>query len=206
MKKRTIHSTTHPPTDPDIERYREEAAAARDQGRPHAPPPTPSVERPLESYQRPSPVPPPLYVVHETVEEVQRHEAWKRGLGDFLTYFDWSIYTILTFAYSVNEDDHARRVGEEFIEGFGSKAFAFIAAEKGDAGGRFHLHMLIGGLSEIAKNRGARRWHHGVVKKWEGYNPEGRAAWYVSKWPETSEFVGRLQRRTRRPRRKKKEE
>ena len=161
MKKK-IHRPTPPPTDPAIERYKEEAAAARGQGRPHPPPPTPTVERSVESYRATLPPPPPLYVVHETVEEVQRHEAWKRGLGDFLTYFDWDIYTIATFAYSVREDDHARRMGHEFVKVFGSKAFAFIAAERGDAGGRFHLHMLIGGLSEVAKNKGARRWRHGL--------------------------------------------
>jgi len=205
MKKK-VHQPTPPPVDPDIERYREEAAAARDQGRPHPPTPTPSTERPLESYDPTPPSPPPLYVIHESLEEVQRHKEWKQELGDFLTYFDWDVYTIATFAYSVREDDHARRVGQEFVEGFGPEAFAFIAAERGDTGARLHLHLLIGGLSELAKNKGARRWQHGVVKKWEAYDPRGRAAWYVSKWPESSEFVGRLQRRTRRPRRQQSQE
>jgi hypothetical protein len=201
IRKKRIHHTTPPTPDPDVERYREAKKAKKAAEQP--PTPSPSTAVPIESYQPTPPSTPPLYVIHETAEEVERHKAWKQGLGDYLTYFAWDVYSLLTFGYWVDED-RARRVGQEFVGKFGASAFAFIAVERGDAGGRVHLHLLIGGLRTLGKSKGGRKWEHGLVKSWSEYNPRGGAAWYVSKWPESSEFVGRLVRRTRRPTRRRK--
>ncbi len=122
------------------------------------------------------------------IEEVLRDREVTRGLGDFLTYLDWQVYAILTFAYAVGVD-FAAREGKGFTEMFSPEAFSFIAPERGDAGGLVHLHLLAGGLNGVAIEQGGRLWKHGLIKKWERYDPNGRAAWYVAKWPESSEYT-----------------
>jgi hypothetical protein len=93
----------------------------------------------------------------------------------------------------------ARRAIEEWIAKFGDRAFAYVAYEKGQAGGRTHAHALLGGLNGIAVRNAGRLWTAGQIKI-AAYNPNGGAAWYVSKEPEEGQLIGTPERRTRRAR------
>lgn len=188
MKKKVVKKKQ---IDPDVARYRDELVKHQKR----TPSPTPSREVPLEAFRASPPRPEPFFVVHESIAEVLNHRAWQQGLATWLTNFHFDIYTILTFAYVVSEDQ-ASTFAKEFVSTLGGESFAFIGVEVGSAGGRVHLHLLIGGLSSVMIEQGHRLWTRGVVKKWEPYDREGHVVRYVNKWPENSEVFGRLERHT----------
>ena len=153
-----------------------------------------------ESRTRPSVSgPTPLLADPTALRAAREYQRWQDELGSFLTYFDWQLYATPTFRFPVTFPQ-AKSAVETWIASFGVQAFAYAAYERGQAGGRTHCHVLLGGLvGEIAKTHAGRLWTHGDVKI-AAYDPQGRACWYLAKEPEEGQFIGRLQRRTRRPR------
>ncbi len=144
-------------------------------------------------------LPPPLLADPTALRAAREYQRWQEELGNFLSCFDWQLYATPTFRFPVTLPQATRAI-EEWVARFGDRAFAYCAYERGHAGGRTHAHVLLGGLvREIAKTHAGRLWTHGDVKI-APYDPRGRAAWYVAKEPEEGQFIGRLQRRTRRPR------
>ena len=92
----------------------------------------------------------------------REYRRWQDELGDFLTHFDWQLYATPTFRFPVTFPQ-AKSAVETWIAAFGPQAFAYAAYERGQAGGRTHCHVLLGGLiGEIARTHAGRLWSHGV--------------------------------------------
>lgn len=135
----------------------------------------------------------------DSLQRRHEYQKWQEELGNFLTDFDWQLYATPTFRFPVTFTQAQRVVGE-WVAKFGPQAYAFAGYQKGEAGGRTHAHLLVGGLvGQIAKTRAGRLWKSGNIKI-EPYDPNRGAAWYVSTFPEGGEIIGTLVRRTRRTR------
>jgi hypothetical protein len=133
---------------------------------------------------------------------VHRYEQWKKISGDFATYFDPQFYLHPTFKYPVSEAYFWRTV-EEYITGFGPQAWAIVGAERTPELGFLHAHLLLGGVEgAVAKNHVGRLWKHGNIEVFP-YDATKGGAWYATKVPEEVQIIGRPQRRTRRPRRRR---
>lgn len=141
----------------------------------------------------------------ENVKRLKHIETYDEAAERLLDRYHWVIYCTATFRHPVSLE-RFRRDAHEFIPRFGDQAFAYVAYERGKLGGRFHGHMLIGGLNRFARKRGYDLWRlnrgrqipgHGDIK-WERYRRHGGAAPYVMKdaqtEPETGEFIGNPRR------------
>ena len=127
--------------------------------------------------------------------------------GQFLSGFHWQFFATATFARPVCLAASSSAAAE-WIESFGSDAYAFVAHERGTAGDRVHCHALLGGIfshrSEIdrltAHTRLRERWTHGDLQV-QKYDPRRGAAFYLSKCPDDADIIGHLSKhRSRRKR------
>ena len=135
----------------------------------------------------------------DAFKEAKRRKDLVKTLGNFLTQFDWDLYATPTFRYPVTYPQ-AQRAVSEWVTHIGPQAFAYVAYEEGKAGGRFHCHVLLGGVGgEIAKTYPGALWRRGNINI-QPYDPQRGACWYVSKFPADGEIVGTLTSRTRRTR------
>lgn len=142
-----------------------------------------------------------------------------RELGDWLSRFHWQAFVTPTFRFPVKETQ-ARSAVEGWLRKLGSHVYAYVAYEEGKAGGRTHVHALIGGLVprgrdtatgihhlKLSLTRLRRAWRHGHEDvdgnvKVEQYDPRRGAAWYVAKFPYDGELLGGQPTRHRQRRRR----
>jgi hypothetical protein len=117
---------------------------------------------------------------------------YDEGWISHLWRFHWQLYAIGTFAKPVS-DEHARRAGEEFIQSLGEDAFGCVMWGEGAIGGRFHVHLLLGGVwkgrvntkswgtNQVALNIKLvkKKWPHGVMSKVERFDPSRRSTYLV---------------------------
>lgn len=152
---------------------------------------------------------------HDDAGEANYAE-WRRTLGEWLAGFHWQAYATLTFRVPATYAT-AATAAQSLLAALGPAAYGYIAYERGLAGGRTHMHALLGGLVvaagdhypphdgfphlAVALQRVATLWHRGNVKI-ERYNPRRGAAWYLAKFPESGEILGSPRRHHRRARRR----
>src|SRR6185437_12911854 len=133
--------------------------------------------------------------------------AW----GQFLSEHHWQAFGTLTFADPVN-DEQGRRAATAWLTRLQSMAelsphvYAFIGFERGPATDLVHCHLLLGGLLPRRGQRPGRsamrtlltiargEWQHGVLVEIEPYDPKRGGAWYVTKFPNGGEILGRMSR------------
>lgn len=151
----------------------------------------------------------------EDAGDVKRERQLVNALGEFLMGFHWQAYATPTFSIPVNTPQ-AKRAMERWLGALGPKAYAYVAYERGEAGGRTHAHALVGGLFDgarrrtglsiegLAVKRAERLWRRGNIKI-EHFDPKQGACWYVAKCPADGELVGELKRHRSRRRRSRKE-
>lgn len=125
-------------------------------------------------------------------------------LGVFLSGFHWQAYCTPTFKYPVN-GEYARRAAHKWLATLGPDVFAYVAYEQGKAGGRTHLHALLGGLGPspvthsglntraLAIKNVKRSWTHGDIQL-DQYDARRGACWYLSKFPNDGEIIGVMKR------------
>lgn len=124
----------------------------------------------------------------DEVEKASAYRHWQEELGSWLTRFHWDLYATPTFRFPVTYPT-AKATVERWITSLGPQVFAYVAYERGLAGGRTHCHVLLGGLHPLLTLRAGRRWRHGNITI-ESYDPHRGAAWYVAKVPEAGEILG----------------
>ena len=125
-------------------------------------------------------------------------------MGNFLSQYHWQFFATATFA-TPQTVEVARADVVAWLSALGSSAYAYVAFERGPAGGRTHCHALLGGLFRGAGNRAGLRtqtevlsqvreaWMNGVIVA-HPYDPSRGAAWYVSKFPADGEVFGVMRR------------
>lgn len=145
------------------------------------------------------------------VEERKYREAF----GDFVESYRWQVYATLTFKKPAGFE-WARRCSKWLVGRLGRKVYAFVALEKGVAGQRTHIHILLGWRSGkftdhqllLFRRWVQRNWDHGDQVKVDAYKPHGGAVQYSVKdsalLPEQGEFIGKPKKVRRRKRGKKK--
>jgi len=136
--------------------------------------------------------------------EGSRDRQLVEAMGTFLAAFHWQVYATPTFKVPANRH-HARQAAQRWIAALGADVYAYIAYEKGEAGGRTHCHALVGGLGAIptthsglnvralAIKKVGRAWKHGDIKI-DSYDSTRGACWYLSKFPSDGEIVGQMKR------------
>ena len=139
-----------------------------------------------------------------------------RALGDWLAQFHWQVFATPTFRFPVGREQ-AHMAVDAWLRKMGPDVYAYVAYEEGKVGGRLHLHALIGGLVPrdaggkgihhlaLSLKRLRRAWRHGHEDvdgnvRAERYDPQRGAAWYVAKWPDEGELLGRPKRHRQRHR------
>ncbi len=138
----------------------------------------------------------------EGLRTAHQYSQWQKVSGDFATYFDAQFYLHPTFKFPVSESYFWRTI-HEYITGFGPNAWAIVGAERTPGLGLLHAHLLLGGIeTEVAKSHVGRLWKHGNIEVFP-YDASKGGAWYATKFPEEVQMIGRPQRRTRRPRRRR---
>lgn len=135
---------------------------------------------------------------------MENRSSLVRALGAFLSEFHWQVYATPTFRSPVTFA-LAQHSAERWLKTLGPEVYAYVAYEKGEAGGRTHCHALIGGLYEglrqqtgldrrqLALQVMKRAWKLGDVSA-EWYDPKRGAAWYVAKFPNDGEIIGVMKR------------
>ena len=116
------------------------------------------------------------------LEELRRRRertAYTRALALLLSRIRWDVYSTLTFSDPASFT-FARRSVERFVTRFGPRAYAYVSYERGGYGSLVHVHLLLGGLGQTAKEDGWEEWHCGRVG-WSRYMPGGGAEHYVPK-------------------------
>lgn len=149
----------------------------------------------------------PVLADPEDDRRVTEAQVHREAYGEFLSHFKWDLYATPSFKWPVTYSQ-ARAAVHDWVSFFGPQAYAVVAYERGLAGGRTHVHVLLGGLvGEIAKSKAGRLWRRGHVKI-ERYDPRRGACWYIPKTfynhPEAGEFIGDPKTISRRKRGRKK--
>jgi hypothetical protein len=107
-----------------------------------------------------------------------------RAYGQHLDQFAWDFFATLTFACEVGIATASQRF-LAWIRRLERSAQApvpwFLGMENGDAGGRLHLHALVGGVSHLALSLLQRAWPHGQAHI-RRYQAGRGAAYYVAKF------------------------
>lgn len=120
--------------------------------------------------------------------------AW----AEWLRHFKWDLWTTPTFATKPSDTQVRYAVGR-WLERLGRRVYAAVTVEQGGVGGRWHAHVLVGGVgfhpSVPGTVAGAWRWGQVAVER---YDPRldrrgttTGACWYLSKDPGAVEVVGR---------------
>src|SRR6266496_3422726 len=124
--------------------------------------------------------------------EMENRSSLPRTMGGFLSEFHWQVYATSTFRTPATLALAQHSIAK-WVKTLGPDVYAYVAYEKGLAGGRTHCHALIGGLYEGRQQRSGldrrglvlqvlkRAWRLGDVKA-EWYDPKRGAAWYVAKF------------------------
>jgi hypothetical protein len=120
-----------------------------------------------------------LQMHDQTNQKTAVDEAW---IGH-LKRLHWQVYMQAGFATPVGED-YARSAAIRFAESLGPPAYAAVFWGPGAVGGRYHVHLLLGGvlhgrprttglnLSALGLKRLERAWRHGQVQKVELFDPK----------------------------------
>lgn len=138
----------------------------------------------------------------------------KNAWGPFLSKFHWQAFVTLTFRIPAS-DELGHSACHDWLTRLRSmpelspNIYAFAGFERGRAGNLLHCHLLLGGL---LPRRGQRpgldrfctllalaraEWQHGRIDI-QPYDSKRGAAWYVSKFPDGGEIVGRASKHRRR--------
>lgn len=148
-------------------------------------------------------------------QECAQHQrsAAVQALGDWLAQFHWQVFATPTFRFPVGREQ-AHDAVDAWLRTMGADVYAYVAYEAGKAGGRLHIHALIGGLVPrgggrrgihhlaLSLTRLRRAWRHGHEEvngnvRVERYDPRRGAAWYAAKFPYEGELLGRPKRHRR---------
>ena len=125
--------------------------------------------------------------------------------GDWLSEFHWDVYATLTFR------DSPKRPNNYVSPQYGDKCFRqYIEALETKQGNRLywvrvsevqrareviHYHALLGGISEANTSFLEQTWYElAGIAKVEPYNPEEKAAFYISKSMDTMDFSDNLRK------------
>lgn len=122
--------------------------------------------------------------------QVGRTEGGKlaHAVGEWLGGEKWDAWCTLTFRAGNYSSDAATRAFANLRDWLISQGAPhlsyFVGHEVGGAGGRLHLHGLLGGLPPVDSRRGVWKWWHKRYGRAQvlPYDPEKGAAYYVSKY------------------------
>jgi hypothetical protein len=127
--------------------------------------------------------------------------AAAKGWSTYLRGRWWQIYMKGTFAREVNEA-YAHRAGVDYVPSLGHEAYGAVFWGQGSVGGRFHIHLLLGGLwnghpNDIQVRRTIRwlerRWEQHGLAVVDRYDANRGACEYLTDHHET-DIVGRPKR------------
>jgi hypothetical protein len=107
------------------------------------------------------------------------------GWGEFLSEFHWDWYVTLTFAGDVKTFT-ARNRCNAWLRGIAKAAGQpiswFRGDEYGERLGKFHMHLLIGGVAHLHRFTWMKRWEkNGYARVFE-FDSNQAAPFYVSKY------------------------
>lgn len=108
------------------------------------------------------------------------------GWGDFLGGFGWDWFVTLTFEGDVKTFTARNRCNAwlKSLEKAAEQPVAwFRGDEYGERFGKFHMHLLIGGVEHLHRFTWMERWHarNGIARIFP-FDPSRGAAYYVSKY------------------------
>jgi hypothetical protein len=107
------------------------------------------------------------------------------SLGEFLSEFQWDWYVTLTFAGDIKTFT-ARNRCSAWLRGLQKAADQPIAwfrgDEYGEKFGKFHMHLLIGGVAHLHRFTWMKRWERSGYARIFEFDSSQAAPFYVSKY------------------------
>lgn len=129
----------------------------------------------------------------------QGESALRLTWADWLRSIRWDYWTTPTFRRDVT-DAYARHAVTRWLGRQSPSVYAVVAYERGQVGGRTHVHALVGGIGRhpLGQTHLCGSWRHGNILV-EPYHPRldrsgarGGACWYISPEWDALDLVGSL--------------
>ena len=107
------------------------------------------------------------------------------SLGEFLSEFQWDWYVTLTFAGDIQTFAARNRCSAwlRSLEKAADQPIAwFRGDEYGEKFGKFHMHLLIGGVAHLHRFTWMKRWERNGYARIFEFDSSQAAPFYVSKY------------------------